>query len=241
MAKRRSNEAGDDDLMARISSRAMVGPTIFWLIIWAICGFNEWVGLGLFFAWGGSVGLFHKAEKRKTTSPVTVDQRGYRPDQGGESDQSAIARQLGEAGATPIPTPLLHRQVIAEAAPYRSRLEAAAAVADGELGTRLRNMVGKAKAVEAGLEADRSRLPDVQRLFTYYLPATADLLAARGALAGTGEAQRLVEIDAMIGKLDLAYTDFAQRLNGHDARSLEIDLRLLDQALDAEFDTKIKV
>jgi hypothetical protein len=51
---------------------------------------------------------------------------------------------------------------------------------------------------------------------------------------------RLAEIDRMIAKLDLAYTDFAARLKGHDARSLEIDLRLLDQSLDEEFDLWVK-
>ena len=101
-------------------------------------------------------------------------------------------------------------------------------------------MVAKVREVEGGLESDPSRLSDVQRLFTYYLPATADLLAARGGVAGSGDMARVAEIDAMIGKLDLAYNDFADRLKGHDARSLEIDLRLLDRALDEEFATKIK-
>jgi hypothetical protein len=130
--------------------------------------------------------------------------------------------------------------VIAEAEPSLVRLEAAASVAEGELGARLRNMVARVKEVEMGLRQDPSKLSDVQRLFTYYLPATADLLGARGAIAGGAEPARLAEIDAMIGKLDLAYTDFASRLRGHDARSLEIDMRLLDQSLDDEFAHKTK-
>jgi hypothetical protein len=104
----------------------------------------------------------------------------------------------------------------------------------------LRNMVARVKEVVAGLEADPSRLSDVQRLFTYYLPATADLLAVRGGVAGSGDSDRLAEIDTMIGKLGLAYDDFSARLSGHDARSLEIDMRLLDQALDQEFVLKTK-
>jgi hypothetical protein len=237
MSKNRTDD-DDDDLMGQLFTRATLGPTFFWLVIWAICNFNPWVGFGLFFAWGGSVGLFNEDDKRKRRRrrEQVEDDRGFSLGQGGQSAPTAVTDQ-SENTVPPLP---LHKQVIAEAAPARTRLEAAASVADGALGTKLRNMLTRVKAVEAGLETDPSRLSDVQRLFTYYLPATADLLSARGAIAGSGDIKRLEEIDTMIGKLDLAFTDFGDRLQGHDARSLEIDMRLLDQALDSEFALKTK-
>jgi hypothetical protein len=238
MAKRRSDDLDDDDLFARLSSRSVLGPTFFWLILWAICDFNPWVGFGFFFAWGGSIGLFEDAKKKskmKAKAEAESDDRGYQP-----SLESQNASVIDERAATALAMPL-HRQIIADAQPSQARLEAAASVGDGQLGARLRAMVARVKKVASGLDADPSRLSDVQRLFTYYLPATADLLAARGNLVASGDSARLAEIDAMIGKLGLAYDDFAARLAGHDARSLEIDLRLLDQALDQEFVMKTKV
>ena len=242
MAKRRSEDWVSDELLPRITSKATFGATFFWLAIWGITGFEPWVGFGLFFAWAGSVGLFGgKGDARDDWDDGDSDDvRGNQRALGSETEDSARARSAGEPSADPIRSPLLHRQVIADAAASRTRLEAAASVGEGALGERLRNMVNKVREVEVGLESDPSRLSDVQRLFTYYLPATADLLGARGAVVRSGEPARLAEIDTMIGKLDLAYSDFAERLKGHDARSLEIDLRLLDRALDEEFITKTK-
>jgi hypothetical protein len=241
MGKRRSDDWLSDELVPRITSKATFGATFFWVAIWGITGFEPWVGFGLMFAWAGSVGLLGGGKDRRDGDDVDWDDdRGYQRALGAESEDSARARQSGEPLAEPAPPRLLHRQVLADASAARTRLDAAASVADGTLGQRLRAMLVKVKEVEAGLESDPSRLSDVQRLFTYYLPATADLLSARGAIAGSGDSARLTEIDTMIGKLELAYSDFADRLKGHDARSLEIDLRLLDRALDEEFVMKTK-
>lgn len=231
MSKRRSEDDDDREFYASLVSREAIGSTLFWLVLWAICGFNFWVGVGFFFAWGGSIGLFRKKKERARQSATDYDDRGY------DNRRDEPVQRPAEILATPIP---LFRQVIADAEPARARVEAAASVAGDALGARLRNMVARVKEVVAGLEADPSRLSDVQRLFTYYLPATADLLSARGALAGTSDAPRLAEIDTMIGKLDLAYDDFAARLSGHDARTLDLDLRLLDQAIDQEFTLKTR-
>lgn len=239
MARRRSDDWLGDELLPRIKSKETLGATVFWLAIWGICGFDKWVGFGLFFAWAGSVGLFG-GKKPGDLAWDDADERGYQRSLGAETVESARAREAREPVATPASPPLLHFQIIKDAEPSRTRLEAAASVGAGALGGRLRNMVSKVRDVEAGLKSDPSRLSDVQRLFTYYLPATADLLAARGSVAASGDEKRLAEIDMMIGKLDLAYCDFADRLKGHDVRNLEIDLRLLDQSLDEEFDTKIK-
>jgi hypothetical protein len=244
MTRRRSDDWLGDELLPRIKSKATFGATFFWLAIWAITGFEPWVGFGLFFAWAGSVGLFGGKKDASDDDDFDIwddeDERGFQRSLGGESVEAARARQAGEPIAEPPQSPLLHQKVVDDAKSARTRLEAAASVGEGELGARLRNMVAKVREVQSSLNSDPSRLSDVQRLFTYYLPATADLLSARGAVAGSNDTKRLAEIDTMIGKLDLAYCDFADRLKGHDARSLDIDMRLLDRSLDEEFDTKTK-
>lgn len=238
MVKRRSEDVDGDALWPKIASVSGVAATLCWLVIWAMASFEPWVGFGLFVAWAASIGLFGGSDSR--LGDKEDDDRGFRAGRGGETAQSARAREDQAPAAAHSPPPLLHRQVIADARIAKAQLEAAASVGDGALGDHLRHMVAKVAEVEASLETEPSRLADVQRLFTYYLPATANLLNARGTSLRAGELGRLAEIDRMIAKLDLAYTDFAVRLKGHDARSLEIDLRLLDQSLDEEFDLWVK-
>jgi hypothetical protein len=238
MARRRSDDWVSDALLPRLRSKSGIAITLFWLAVWGNSGFQLWTGFGLFFAWGATLGLF-SGKKNEFDDSEIDDDRGYRKALGSETEDAAAARRLREPESPSAP-PLLHCQIIVDAAPAKVRLEASASVAEGVLGERLRNMVARVKDVEGGLEQDPSRLSDVQRLFTYYLPATADLLTARGANMGNSNTKRLAEIDAMIGKLDLAYTDFADRLKGHDARSLEIDLRLLESALNEELSIKTK-
>jgi hypothetical protein len=129
----------------------------------------------------------------------------------------------------------LHGKVIADAAPARAALASAAAVAAGELGERLRRINDTVDQIARALEADPSRLSDVQRVFTYYLPSAADLIAARGSLVAKGDAARVAEVDSMIGKLDVAFADFLKKVHGRDPRTIDIDIRLLEQALDQEF------
>ncbi len=243
MSRRRSDDWLGDELWPRLTSKETFGATVFWFALWAFLGFSFWIGVGFFFAWGGSVGLFGGKGKHRKLDDEAEDEdevRGFSARYGGESAQAASSRLNSEPMVALEKPPLLHRQVIGDAQSSRTKLQTAASVADGVLGERLRNMVAKVRDVEAGLDADPSRLSDVQRLFTYYLPATDDLLSARGAILGSGDATRLAEIDTMIGKLDAAFTDFGDRLKGHDARSLEIDLKLLDRALDEEFVLKSK-
>jgi hypothetical protein len=129
----------------------------------------------------------------------------------------------------------LHGKVIGDAAQARAALASAAAVASGELGERLRRINDTVDQIARALEADPSRLPDVQRVFTYYLPSAADLIAARGSLVAKGDAARVAEVDSMIGKLDVAFADFLEKVHGRDPRTIDIDIRLLEQALDQEF------
>nr|MCU0881154.1 5-bromo-4-chloroindolyl phosphate hydrolysis family protein [Hyphomonadaceae bacterium] len=135
------------------------------------------------------------------------------------------------------PDPSAHARLIRETSDVRAQLSAAASAADGTLGNDLRRMDKATRAVVDSLEKDPSNLSHVQRMFTYYLPSAAQLLNARREVAGTGNTAHQGEIDGMFSRLADAFEDFVARINGTDIRSLEIDLKLLEQSLDAEFDT----
>jgi len=58
MSRRRSKDWMKEEFAVRIRSPQSFGVLAFWFFIWAICSFNPWVGIGLFFAAGGSLGFF---------------------------------------------------------------------------------------------------------------------------------------------------------------------------------------
>jgi hypothetical protein len=233
MEKSKSNWPGGDDLVRILKSPQGLWSLLGWGGLWAITGFDG----TLFIIFGlcalGTAGVFDWGKG--------VDEGKRKRRRGGEQEgplQPVPQTQIDDIAPAPLMQKAVHDTVIEGATPARTRLEAAAAVATGERGERLRRMVANVRKVADGLKADPSKLNDVQRLFTYYLPATSDLLAAVGAVTASGDTARAAEIDAMIGKLDEAYGDFAERIDGHDARSLAIDLRMLEQSLDQEFDSK---
>lgn len=230
MGKTNSDLPGADDLLRILKSPQGLWSVLGWGGLWAICGFDG----TLFFIFGlcalGTAGVFDWGKG--------VDE-GKRQRRRGSEQEGPIsagpAIESGEQTPAPLMQKPVHDKIVEDAAPARVRLDAAAAVATGERGDRLRRMTANVRKVAEGLKQDPSKLNDVQRLFTYYLPATSDLLAAVGAVTANGDTARAAEIDTMLGKLDEAFADFAQRIDGHDARSLAIDLKMLEQSLDQEF------
>ncbi|MFN5270301.1 MAG: hypothetical protein ACK5DN_09065, partial [Hyphomonadaceae bacterium] len=100
MSRRRSKDWMKEEFAVRIRSPQSFGVIAFWFFIWAICNFNPWVGFGLFFAAGGSLGFF--GGKRDTVDDlwgyddtdddVDEDEDGRRRRQGGESESAARPR-----------------------------------------------------------------------------------------------------------------------------------------------------
>jgi hypothetical protein len=86
------------------------------------------------------------------------------------------------------------------------------------------------------LKAAPEKLAEVQRLFTYYLPEVSNLLDVRARLIVRGETKGVAEIETILDRTELAFDRFAARMHLSDMHELEIDLRMLDQALAAEFE-----
>lgn len=204
---------------------------LFWTVVWISSGFNM-VGFWWFLLFGSAPFFFlTDIFKRKEKDDFSVLNQGFESRQI-ENIQSTIAViDTQNNAATP-----LHKQIMTDAKSSITQIKSASNVASGALGDQLRKMVHSLEIVEKGLDEDASKLSQVQRLFTYYVPATADILKARGKAAGANDEKRISEIDTMINRLEAAFADFAARIMGEDARSLEIDIKLLSQSLAAEFD-----
>jgi 5-bromo-4-chloroindolyl phosphate hydrolysis protein len=234
-----SPRASNDSLMDHFRSRGMAGSLLFWLIIWAFTSFSGWLfpiflGVALLQGWG-----WDKAKKvrgrRRDRKKRDRHRQGREP--------IGAAPPLDGSASTPPPIPntspkedTAHQKLIRETFEARAQLTAAASAADGPLGDNLRRMDRATRTVVERLDKDPSDLAHVQRMFTYYLPSAAQLLTARQNIVGTNNLAHQAEIDGMFGRLADAFEGFVARINGTDIRSLEIDLKLLEQSLDAEFD-----
>jgi hypothetical protein len=76
----------------------------------------------------------------------------------------------------------------------------------------------------------------IVRFFTYYLPETTHLVTARLSLSPQMNAERLNEIDATLARLVEAFAAFEAAARAPDLESIDLDIRLLDQALKTEID-----
>jgi hypothetical protein len=82
------------------------------------------------------------------------------------------------------------------------------------------------------------KLNTVLRFFTYYLPATADLVSDRLKLEAHAGATRLNEIDATLVRLEAAFASFERAVLTPDLDSVDMDMALLDKALKDELETR---
>jgi hypothetical protein len=129
----------------------------------------------------------------------------------------------------------LHLALIDESKRARGILLSAAKQNQDQFGARLNRMVDGVDYVIAELKDEPKKLFEVQRLFTYYLPEVAKMLEARQQMVDLGETERVREIDAILERIENAFSQFAKRMHAADIAALDIDLKLLDQSLAAEF------
>ncbi len=128
-----------------------------------------------------------------------------------------------------------HMEIIKDAEDEIAIIKGAANVASGSLGENLRAILFNIINIENGLIKEPLQLSNVQRIFTYYIPAIIDLLNARGVAVNNNDEKRIIEIDAMVRKTKIVFDDYLLRLNGQDKKSVDIDLKLLEQSLAQEF------
>jgi 5-bromo-4-chloroindolyl phosphate hydrolysis protein len=93
-----------------------------------------------------------------------------------------------------------------------------------------------AKAIVDSTFKSPHRLAPILRFFTYYLPATADLVRDRLKLADRAGSQRLTEIDAMLGRLVDAFDAFETAALAPEMASVDMDVELLGKALSVDLD-----
>jgi hypothetical protein len=183
-----------------------------------------------------SASYWRKIDEAYYGAPATPHRRQVRrpsvPSRDRPASASAVENVFQFQGSLPP-----HLALIRETNATRAILSAAAKAHGSDLGTTLSRMLVSVDAIVLGLKDDPLKLYEVQRLFTYYLPEVGRMLEARRQMQAIGRTSHVDEIDAILGRVELTFQQFATRMHQADIRELEIDLRLLDQALAAEFET----
>lgn len=128
-------------------------------------------------------------------------------------------------------------EILAAARDDLDRLrDAARAVSAPEIRARLEHLHGIAARVTRDVERKPQRLVSVRRLLTYYLPACVRLGEGFRVLesANQPDRKRLAATGAMIARLDSVFGRHADRVNAVEVEGLDVELKLLTDAIHAE-------
>ena len=128
----------------------------------------------------------------------------------------------------------LARKVLSGAEPAVDRLkEVAQRISNTAVAGRVDRLAATARTIIAGVEADPNRLASVQRFLTYYLPQSGELAESYAVLEQkrAPDPARMAEAEELIGKLDEAFSHYADTLLESDLGDLDVQLRLLQSSL----------
>jgi hypothetical protein len=126
--------------------------------------------------------------------------------------------------------------LLVEAHQHVASLLDASATLPSHLSLLVEKLAHDGRAITEAVTEDPSKLTAVMRFFTYYLPATADLVEDRLKLADHAGTQRLSEIDATLVRLGDAFDAFRKAVLEPELEAVDLDITLLDDALDADLE-----
>ncbi len=126
--------------------------------------------------------------------------------------------------------------LLVEAHQHAATLAAAQVQMPLVIGDIVSNLHRHAVAIIDEVSNEPEKLTPVLRFFTYYLPSTADLVMDRIKLAPHAGSARLNEIDQTLTRLGEAFAGFQAAVLAPDLQSVDLDVELLDQALNADLE-----
>ena len=129
------------------------------------------------------------------------------------------------------------RMLLTTAAAPLARLEAAAkAISDPAMRAQVRSLADTGQKVVQGVKADPERAMAVRRLLTFYLPNAASLAEGWRALETRAQPsdERMKQTRETMQSLNQAFSQFADNLVEPQLQTLDVDLKVLKDALQAD-------
>lgn len=121
--------------------------------------------------------------------------------------------------------------LMVEAHQHLMSIRAAIPVVPLDVGHVLDALVRHGLTILDTVASHPEKLNPILRFFTYYLPATADLVSDRQKLEAHAGQARLQEIDQTLARLQEAFASFERAVVEPDLASVDLDIELLDRAL----------
>jgi hypothetical protein len=182
------------------------------------------VGVGLLT--GGIVGFGLRAAAQAPTRPTRPAERA--PIAAPKVDAEGISNARAD----------VVRKVIDEATADLRRLEIAAArLKDGEARTIAERLTATGQRLTTAVAAAPDKLGLAQRAFTYHLPKAVYLAETLGSLEEAGaDEKRLLTARHVFARMENLFEKTALDLAQVDAREMDVELRLINQALDEDLD-----
>ncbi len=133
------------------------------------------------------------------------------------------------------------RKVLEDADQSLKRLEEAAdEIKSQKIKAATTHLVQTARSIISGVENEPDRLSSVQRFLTYYLPSAGDVAASYAVMEkqNNPDPERVKKTEAVIAKLDSAFSHYADSLHESDLSNLDVELRLIENAVKDDVEGK---
>ena len=145
-----------------------------------------------------------------------------------------LTRRAGASIDLPEARASTARELVEEGQAALDRLRGAArAVRDPVVREQFKLLAQSADRVLHGARADPACAMQVRRLFTFYLPNAASVAEGWRALESKPEPEPALEAQARetLASLNVAFTQFADEMHEPKMQALDLDLKVLDDAL----------
>jgi DNA repair ATPase RecN len=120
-------------------------------------------------------------------------------------------------------------------------IEAAAKrIKTADIATSITHLAGTARGLLQQVEAEPAKLADIRRLVAVYLPRTRDISESFADIESRGKLDpaRTERVRAVLKRIDDTFQHFGQRLVEGEAKSLDVDLALLEDSIKQELESR---
>jgi DNA repair ATPase RecN len=109
-----------------------------------------------------------------------------------------------------------------------------------DIAQAITHLAGSARGLLSQVEAEPAKLAEIRRLVAVYLPRTRDITESYADIESRGKLDpaRTERVRAVLKRIDDTFQHFGQRLVEGQAKSLDVDLSLLEDSIKQELESR---